>query len=246
MFVHYRSRGFILKKENRGESNQLFTIYTKRFGKLEILGKAIRKISSKLRSGIDIFYLSDIEFIQGKTHKTLTDAILIEKFENIRKNLRKLKIASKISEVFNELVKGQERDEKLWNLLDEIFNKLNNFQFTIYNLQLLYFYFLWNFLSILGYEPELYKCSICQKKLATGNLYFNPGEGGVVCGSCFRKNRQDKYIEQETIKIIRIFLKKDWQTAKKLKVNSDDLRALKIISDYFFLFIAKGNFDISN
>ena len=246
MFVHYRSRGFVLKKENRGESNQLFTIYTKRFGKLEILGKAIRKISSKLRSGIDIFYLSDIEFIQGKTHKTLTDAILIEKFENIRKNLRKLKIASKISEVFNELVKGQERDEKLWNLLDEIFNKLNNLQFTIYGLQLLYYYFLWNFLSILGYEPELYKCSICQKKLVSENLYFDLEEGGVICVSCPEKNKKSKKIEQETIKIIRIFLKKDWQTLRKLKVSSDYLKNLKTISDYFFLFIVKGNFDISN
>ena len=246
MFVHYRSQGFVLRKENRGESNQLFTIYTKRFGKLEISGKAIRKISSKLRSGIDIFYLSDIEFIQGKNQKTLTDAISIEKFENIRKNLRKLKIASKISEVFDELVKGQERDEKLWNLLDETFDKLNNLRFTIYNLQLLYYYFLWNFLSILGYQPELYKCSFCQKKLAAGNLYFNPEEGGVVCNSCFRENKQGKKIEQETIKIIRIFLKKDWQTAKKLKVNSDDLRTLKIISDYFFLFITKGSFGISS
>ena len=110
MFIHYRSQGFILKKENLSESDQLFTIYTEDFGKLEILGKAIRKIKSKLRSGADIFYLSDIEFIQGKTHKTLTDAIVIEKFENLRKHLKRLQIAYKIAEVFDELVKGQEKD----------------------------------------------------------------------------------------------------------------------------------------
>jgi DNA repair protein RecO (recombination protein O) len=239
MFVHYRSQGFIFKKENRGENDQLFAVYTKKFGKLEILGKAIRKISSKLRSGADIFYLSDIEFIQGKTHKTLTDAILIEKFENIRKDFKKLKAALKIAEVFDKLVKGQERDEKLWNLLDEILGKLNNLHSTIYNLQLLYYYFLWNFLAILGYQPDLYKCSICQKKLVAENLYFNPREGGIICSSCFKKNKQGKEIKQETIKIIRIFLKKDWQTFKKIKINSDDLKALKIISDYFLIFIKK-------
>ena len=76
MFLNYRTKGFIFKKEDRGEADQLFTIYTKDFGKLEILGKAIRKISSKLRSGAETFYLSEIEFIQGKTYKTLTDAIL--------------------------------------------------------------------------------------------------------------------------------------------------------------------------
>lgn len=46
MFVHYRTQGLFIKEEDRGEANQLFTIFTKDFGKLEILGKAIRKISS--------------------------------------------------------------------------------------------------------------------------------------------------------------------------------------------------------
>ena len=89
MFFKYRTQGFILKKEDRGETDQLFTIFTRDFGKLEVLGKAIRKISSKLRSGMEIFYLSEIEFIQGKTYKTLTDIFLIKKFQNLRKNWRK-------------------------------------------------------------------------------------------------------------------------------------------------------------
>ncbi len=126
MFVHYRTQGFILKKIDRGETDQLFTIYTEDFGKLEILGKAIRKTSSKLRSGAEIFYLSEIEFIQGKTHKTLTDAILIDKFKNLRKSLKRLATAYKISEVLDAMLKGQESDEKIWGLLSEVFEKLNN------------------------------------------------------------------------------------------------------------------------
>ena len=98
MATHYRTQGFIVKKTDRGETDQLLTIYTKDFGKLEILGKAIRKVKSKLRGGAELFYFSEIEFIQGKTNKTLTDANLIESFPNIRKNLKKLAIAHKIAE----------------------------------------------------------------------------------------------------------------------------------------------------
>ena len=147
MFVNYRTQGIILKKEDRGEANQLFTIYTKDFGKLEIFGKAIRKISSKLRAGADIFYLTDIEFIQGKAHKTLTDAVLIEKFENIRSDLNKLKITYQISEILDELIKGQESDEEIWDLLNKTFQRLNNLKLKIKNWKLIYYYFLWNFLS---------------------------------------------------------------------------------------------------
>ena len=275
MFVHHRTSGFILKKVNRGEADQLLTIYTKDFGKLEILAKAIRKISSKLKSGAEIFYLSEIEFIQGKTRKTLTDAILIEKFENLRKDLKIIKIAYKVAEIFDESVTGQEKDESLWNLLNETFDKLNNQQLTINNQQLpepqrrvkkriyplclLYYYFAWNLLLILGYRPELYSCVLCQKKLVAGKLFFSAKEGGVICQKCFKElklgksprqiwrggSQRDKSlfhpslhsgkeITAETIKILRIILKKDWTLFSKLKIEKPNLRSLDtIISEYY-------------
>ena len=93
-FTHYRTQGIFLKKEDRGEADQLFTVFAEDFGKLEILGRAIRKITSKLRSASSPFYLSEIEFIQGKTYKTLTDAILIDNFKNIREYPQRLNILS--------------------------------------------------------------------------------------------------------------------------------------------------------
>src|SRR3989344_1336762 len=110
MFVHYRTRGIILDRKERGESDLLFTIYTKDFGRIEILGKAIRKIDSKLRPAADIFYFSEIEFIQGKTQKTLTDAILLEKFSEIQKDLKQRTLAYKISDTLANFIKGQEPD----------------------------------------------------------------------------------------------------------------------------------------
>jgi len=187
MRTHYRTQGFILKKTDRGEADRIFTIYTKDFGKLEILGKAIRKISSKLRSGTELFYLSEVEFIQGKTHKTLTDVMLIESFPNLRKDLEKLSIAYRISEVLDDLIKGQEADEEIWELLEETFIKLNNLKIENEKLKIIYYYFLWNILSISGYQPELYNCSLCQKKLLPEKLYFNSKEGGIICQNCFKK-----------------------------------------------------------
>ncbi|MCX6759055.1 MAG: DNA repair protein RecO [Candidatus Nealsonbacteria bacterium] len=249
MFTHYRTQGFILKKNDRGESNQLLTIYTKDFGKLEILGRAIRKISSKLRSGAELFYLSEIEFIQGKTHKTLTDAILINNFKNLRKDLTRLTITYKISEVFDRLVSGQESDKKLWQLLNETFTKLNDCQSSIteastevkkkessstVDCQLLYHYFLWNFLSLLGYQSGFYRCSLCQKRLFPEKLYFSAKEGGIICSQCQKKTKSETLIVfPDIVKIIRILLKKDWTFLGKLKVEIKDLNSLRTISNYY-------------
>lgn len=233
MFVHYRTQGLILKKEDQGEADQLFTVYTKDFGKLTILGKAIRKISSKLRSGIELFYLSEIEFIQGKTHKTLTDAILIESFSNLRKNLIKLTVASKISKVLDYLVRSPEPDEKIWSLLKEVFYKLDTLEVGPYRLELIYYYFLWNLLSILGYQPELYHCPLCQKKISSGKIFFSPKEGGIICQKCSQLVKLNQEVSPEVIKILRIIFQKDWKILLRLKVKKVYLKSLAKIAKVY-------------
>lgn len=139
-----------MKKQDRREADQIFTVFTRDFGRVEVLGRAIRKIKSKLRSGAELFYLSEIEFIQGKNCKTLTDAVLIDKFKAISQDLEKLKTAYQIAEIFDKMIIGQERDEKLWQLFKEVFHRLNNAAAN--DLALLYKYFLAQFMTIQGYE----------------------------------------------------------------------------------------------
>lgn len=248
MAVHYRTQGLVLKKRDLGEADRIFTIFTKNFGKLEILAKAIRKIKSKLRGGMEIFYLSDIEFIQGKTHKTLTDAILIENFKNLKKDLLKLKIAYKIAEISEQLIKGEEKDEKIWQLFSETFQTLNNAPLSIVKCQLLYYYFLWSLLSILGYQPQLSNCILCQKKIEgpllpgggragwnPENLYFSPKEGGIICNSCSKRIKKESRVglKPEIVKILRLFLTKDWKITSRLKIEKDWLNSLKEISENY-------------
>lgn len=234
MAVHYRTQGFILKKEDVREADQVFVIYTKDFGKLKIVGKAIRKIKSKLRAGADLYYLSEIEFIQGKTYKTLTDAIVIEKFKNIRDNSEKLKIAYKIAEVADGLIRGQEKDEKIWDLLIEVFEKLNNYPLPTTNYSLVYYYFVWNLLSILGYQIDLYHCVKCQEKLSPTIMNFSSENNGIVCLRCSDDRIKDKIlISAETIKIFRLFLGKNWRILSKLKIEQEQREKLEEVSQSY-------------
>src|SRR3990167_7638334 len=107
MTTSYRTAGFVFKKDDRFESDRNFSVFTKDFGRVEVLGKSIRKIASKLRGGIEIFSLSEIEFVQGKNRKTLTDAVLDKKFNNIYTPV-KLDISYKISGLVDNFIKGEE------------------------------------------------------------------------------------------------------------------------------------------
>ena len=235
MFVHYRTKAFVFKKVDRREADQLFSVYTKDFGKLKILGRGIRKISSKLRSGIEIFYLSEIEFIQGKSYKTLTDAVAIEKFKDLRKDLARLDIVHRVTGLLDDLIKGEEKDKGVWDLLIEVFNKLNDSDFK--NPELIYHYFFWNFSSLLGYKPEIYSCPVCENKLKPEKLYFSPKQGGVICKDCFKDKEFDIEIKPEIVKIMRIIIRNDIKVISRLSVDKKQIEGLKEASDNYHLFI---------
>lgn len=232
--VKYRTKGFVFKKVDKSEADRSFSVFTEDYGRLEILGRATRKINSKLRSGIDVFYFSEIEFIQGKNNKTLTDAI---KINNNVKNLRSLEVAGKITNVLDNFLRGQEKDEAILNLLNEIFSKLNDCLPPTTNCSLIYYYFLWNFLSILGYHPEVQKCAECSSNLQPENLYFSNKDGGVICEKCLINNDGVKKINADFIKIIRLILKKDWQTLSKLKINEESKKTIEVISEEYLCYI---------
>jgi len=245
MTTHYRTLGFVLKKTDRGESDQSFSVFTSDFGKLEITAKAIRKINSKLRSGIDIFYLSEIEFIQGKNQKTLTDAIAIEKFEGIKKDFGKIKTAYRIAEALDGLIRGQEKDQKIYDLLEEVFYKLDDCAAAsdarIFSeplsapikLEIIFYYFIWNLFSVLGYQVNLYNCALCQKKLSPQYLFFNSEEGGIICDACFLRTGKGERICPDVVKIVRLLAEKNWKIAQRLKIEESHRELLEKISENY-------------
>jgi len=232
MAIHYRTLGFVVGKIDRGESDQVLTIYTKDYGKIEALGKAIRKIKSKLRPSVDIFYLTEIEFIQGKAYKTLTDSAPVDRFKNIKKDLAKLEIAGKIAKTLDSLVIGQEKDEKIWSLLGEVFDKL---EIGNWKLEIIYYYFFWNLLSILGYRVDLYHCAICRKKLLPTKLFYL-AEGGIIDAGCFAKIKRGREISPEIVKIIRLLLEKNQKVLSRLKIKEEHIEALDDISGNYLTY----------
>ncbi|MBU0546798.1 MAG: DNA repair protein RecO [Patescibacteria group bacterium] len=240
MAIRYRALGFILKKQDIREADQLFTVYTQNTGKIKILAKAIRKIDAKLKGNFQLFNLIELEFIQGKNHKTLVNALNVGEFVRIKKDLKRMKAGYQIAEILDGLVRKEQEEKKIWELLEETLTRLNNLNLSLNRLRLLYYYFFWNLVSILGYEPQVYKCVFCHKKLIPTGLMFVPEVGGIICSGCFEKSQKDESIsiEAESIKIIRLILKKNWIILSKLKITKDNLINMQEVSSMFFNFLS--------
>jgi DNA repair protein RecO (recombination protein O) len=236
MFIRYRTRGVILRKVDRREADQLFIIYTEDFGKITVLARGIRKMTSKLRAGMDVFYLSEIEFIQGRGYKTLTDAVLIKKFSGIRSDLKKLFLTLKMFRLLERTIVGQEREKGIWRLLLSTLTILESTRLKLVKMKLIYFYFLWNLLARLGYRPQLQKCSACGRAPEPDGIYFSPESGGIVCPVCLREKKAvEKKVEATAIKIMRIILQGDKDLLLNLKVGNKHIKLLNELSQRYLL-----------
>ena len=217
----------MFKKENALESDRVFSVFTKDFGRTEIFGKAVRKIGSKLRGGIEIFAFSEIEFVEGRNRKTLTDSTFKEKFKDIPLIPLKMETAYKISETIDGFVRGEERDDKIFNLLRDVFRKINDCEKP----NIAYVYFFWNFVSVLGYRPELTKCAVCLQKLNPYSLYFSSKDGGIICRNCARG--YGLKVKSDIVKILRLAVSKNWDILRRLKLSDSVLKSLQEISQNY-------------
>lgn len=243
MHQHYRTKGFVLAKKNSGEADQIFVLYTQDFGKIELVGKAIRKITSKLKAGIDVFYFIEAEFIQGKRQKILIDAILLNKFSIILKDEEKLTALANILQTIEGLTIYSVKDEKVWSLIFESVDRLNN---NGNNSKIILHYFLWNFFKLLGFAPELYFCSMCLSSLLPETFFLSPFHGGVVCWKCCKKAKQENHallveeISVNEVKLIRFLIKEPFEKSQKLIFCQNDLQKLDKAFDLYFNFLSQN------
>jgi DNA repair protein RecO (recombination protein O) len=143
---------------------------------------------------MSLFSLVEIGFIEGKKYNTLTDVFLISNPKKAKRDLGKLSLLYRISEVVLSLVYEQERDENIFLLLKESFAKIDETSFSKEKLKLFYCFFTFNLLYFLGYKMYIEKCAFCGDSVIK-DCYFNAKEGGVVCRDCFLKNPSGIYLE---------------------------------------------------
>jgi len=235
MFTDNKARAIVLEQEARGEADKRFILFSKEFGRIEIMGKSIRKIDSKLKGGITLFSLCNIEFIQGRHYKILTFSSTEKEFAGIRGSLNKLKIAYQIREIANKLIVEPEKDLRLWDFILATFTDLNQLPITDCQLQTFYHFFSWRLLAFLGRQPELFFCLRCRGKLKPKNLYFSM-HGGAICQDCGNKARRQKdiiAISGNTIKLLREISQSPFAFVCRINITNHHLKELDSVLELY-------------
>lgn len=149
----FQTNGIIIKEEERGEADRVFTVFTEDFGKIRLHARGARKIKSKLAGRLALFNLINLHFVEGRKRKIITDAYVIDNFYNIKQDLSRLKIALYASKILDDLIVASERDERLWKIIPWVFESANKGQIAGTESILLRLFEV-KLLDYLGYLPD--------------------------------------------------------------------------------------------
>jgi len=121
----YKTTGIVLISRDFGESDRLFVVYTRDYGKIEVLAKGAKKILSKLNAHMAEYSLVDMMVANGSKLDKLAGAVLIKDYTNIKASLVGVALASYLAEVFNILFAAPQKDQQIFDKLVLLFDYLD-------------------------------------------------------------------------------------------------------------------------
>lgn len=114
--------GLILKRANFGEADRMLTVLTKAHGKISVVARGVRKITSRRAGNVELLNLVKIGLFHGKGY-TLTEAQSLETFPRIKSNLAISTAAFHILELSNKLLPENDPNFRAYDLIIETLKK---------------------------------------------------------------------------------------------------------------------------
>lgn len=142
----------ILTRTDYGEADRILTLLTPEYGKLHLLAKGVRRVKSKLAGGIELFSVSTVTFIQGRSELgTLISTRLHKHYQHIVQDLDRTMLGYELIKQLNKITEDQ-AEPAYFTLLEETFQALDDASIS---LQLVQFWFAARLLMIGGHSPNL-------------------------------------------------------------------------------------------
>jgi DNA repair protein RecO (recombination protein O) len=120
----YTAEGVILKRKNVGEADRILTIFTKHYGKVRVLARGVRKVSSKRAPHLEVFNRVIVTLHKGSGMDSLTEVSPVASYDEIRKDLKRVGAAYYLCELIDGLLPDGQVHEEVFTLLHDAFSAL--------------------------------------------------------------------------------------------------------------------------
>lgn len=115
---------FVIRRVNFSEADRYITLFTRHFGKQEIVAKGVRKITSKRQSHLELLNKIKFHSLQTKKNYILTEVEVISTFSELKDQKGKLSAVFLICELVDKLCPVNVKHENIFNLIDRTITDL--------------------------------------------------------------------------------------------------------------------------
>jgi DNA repair protein RecO (recombination protein O) len=213
----YRIKAIVLNRERYRENDLTVTVYSRDYGKLQLIARGAKKFRSKIAAHIEPFCLIEGMVVRGKHRDYLGSAISSRCFIHLKADLDKIKLASEAAAAIRIMTKDNLPDDQIFDLLLSYLILLDNprkkaklwlkdaFEFKM--------------LSALGFGSDLSDCGVCKKPLIAGNSILAANMGQVCHPSCLVQDGLT--ISDNCIKLLRIVIFEPFVKIQKLALSAE-------------------------
>jgi DNA repair protein RecO (recombination protein O) len=234
--MELRLTAITLRKREVGETDRLYTFYTKELGKVQAKAIGVRKSQAKLAAALETLTLSDVTIVRGKGNGRVAGATVEEYFPGIRSDYTTLSLALAAAAEFDSVVGLEQPDPALFSLFHEYLSLLDGVAGNGAATTLLTEAFFVKFLDELGYRIEADTCAVSGNTLGRGSrCFFSPAAGGIVSEE--HAGRESVVVGENAVKLIRLFLGNRLRSVLKLRVGAADLAEVGRIRKLFLGYV---------
>lgn len=198
----YLTNGFVLRARAHKQNDRMYTVFTERRGKLDLVATSSRKILSKLAPHLVPFGEIELMIAIGKKRDKLAGASLKKIYLKPPYNLNTAVLGSAFLEVTEVLTSQAAPEPDIFIILKYYLSLLKNLPDDDVEwretARTIFGKFIFQVLQATGLSIHITRCQGCQGELAVPAL-FSFKEHGFFHGRCLKDDAQSMSLGQEAL-----------------------------------------------
>ncbi len=120
----FKAEGIILKRRDFGEADRILTVFTLQKGKISVLAKGVRRITSRRAGNVELLNRVSMYLYQGKGLPILTEAQSLDTYQELKEDLTLSTYAYHILELVDKLTAENQESPLIYENLIQVLRRL--------------------------------------------------------------------------------------------------------------------------
>jgi DNA repair protein RecO (recombination protein O) len=230
-----RVEAIVLRHRDWGEADRFLTLYTRELGKIKAIAKGARKVTSRKAGHLEPFTQVRLQLARGRSDLLIvTQADTVQAFTSLRDDLEQTGYASYVAELIDRFSYDEEGgNPAVFRLLSETLARIDDGSDTWLAVR----YYEMRLLDFLGFRPQLFTCSNCEKEIKAEDQFFSAAQGGVLCPRCGTGLPGVREVSVEALKYLRHFQRSSYREAQRAHPTPAVQKEVEELMQYFLTFL---------